>query len=433
MTRSVDDRAQTFRRGRLLRPIDGDTYLRIGRAPWVLYLLSAISGVPFLLSAASRANLRSLPLAVAGDIATFLIGLLIFALVEIRPGPALRHPDLFAMFTMVVAGIITSLALVAFGPSSGVVAITYPEPVIFAFILFRLRWALLIAVMVGGEAAAVLFTQDGWVGAVGQWAFVVAATIGVSIVAGVITAKFIASTAAEHAARTELDRVNATLQERVDQQVAELERVGQLRRFLAPEVAEAVVSGDQHELLLPHRRRIAVLFCDLRGFTRFAAQVEPEDVMEVLGSYYRVVGEQLRARGATIGGFAGDGIMAYLNDPVPCDDPAGTVVSIACAIRGELMREVAQWRRAGYDLNFGIGVAVGHATLGVIGFEGRQDYTALGTVVNLAARLCAAASPGQILLDPRTRLELDERVRTRLVPGLTLKGFPTEMEVHAVA
>jgi class 3 adenylate cyclase len=253
------------------------------------------------------------------------------------------------------------------------------------------------------------------------------------MLAGVLTARFIASTSAEQRARTELDEMNATLQRRVEEQVAELDRLGQLRRFLSPEVAEAVVSGERQEVLRPHRQRIAVLFCDLRGFTRFAAQVEPEDVIDVLGAYYRVVGTQLREYGATIGTFAGDGIMAYLNDPVPCADPAARVVQVSCAIRGSLSKEVERWRRLGFDLSFGIGVAVGYATLGVIGFEGRQDYTALGTVVNLAARLCAAAGPAQILLDPRTRSELGPHVRTTPVPGISLKGFPDEMEVFAVA
>lgn len=303
---------------------------------------------------------------------------------------------------------------------------------IFAFVLFRLEWAFGMALMVAAEAAAVMFTQRGWFAPGGQWAFVVTATIGTSMLAGVLAARFIASTAAEHRARAQLDEMNATLKRRVDEQVAELARVGQLRRFVAPQVAEAIVSGQRPEILRPHRQRIAVLFCDLRGFTRFAAQVEPEDVIEVLDAYYRVVGELLREHDATIGSFAGDGIMAYLNDPVPCADPAAGVVEVARAIRSALGSKVEHWRRLGFDLSFGIGVAVGHATLGVIGFEGRHDYTALGTVVNLAARLCAAAGPGEILLDPRTRAELGERVETQPVSSIALKGFPDEMQIFAV-
>lgn len=415
-----------------MRPIDWPTFRSAARTPWVLYLVSGLAPLPIFASGAARDDIRNLGLAIGSVTGSIAFGLLVFVFVEIWPEPMRRSTAPLVLVSLCMAGVLTSIGLIGFGPRYGVFALTYPEPVIFAFALLRLGWAYGVAAIVALEAAAVFAIQDGWHGSAGQWTTVVVAVVGTSVFAGELAARLIASTAAEHAARTELAELNATLQERVDEQVAELERAGSLKRFLAPQVADAVLSGDSDELLRPHRQRIAVFFCDLRGFTGFAAHVEPEDVIEVLDTYYRVVGERLRESNATVGSFAGDGVMAYLNDPVPCTDPAGTAVAMARAIRTDLGAEVARWRRNGYDLGFGIGIAVGHATLGVVGFEGRHDYTAIGTVVNLAARLCAAAAPDQILVDPRTAGELDG-VATTPVTGLELKGFPDEMEVYALA
>jgi class 3 adenylate cyclase len=174
-----------------------------------------------------------------------------------------------------------------------------------------------------------------------------------------------------------------------------------------------------------------VVFCDLRGFTRFAGSTEPEDVAEVLGAYYGVLGEQVRAFAATVGTFAGDGIMAYFNDPVPCPDPPGRALDLACALRPPLDALVERWRRQGWDLGYGVGVAYGYATLGTIGFEGRYDYTAVGTVVNLAARLCGEAAAGEVLVDERTFDAVRERVSAERL-ALDVKGYDLPVTAYRV-
>ena len=228
--------------------------------------------------------------------------------------------------------------------------------------------------------------------------------------------------AAAELAQRELAELNRTLEERVVEQVDELGRLGELRRFLAKPVADALLSGDAESLLQPHRRQIAVFFCDLRGFTSFASGAQPEEVVEVLDDYYAAVGATLRRFEATVGAFAGDGIMAFLNDPIRCDDPAARAVSMAVDLRRPLGEVTSVWRRRGYELGYGVGIAYGYATLGMIGVEGRSDYTALGAVVNLASRLCDEARDGEILIDQRTRDELHPGVpvdqREVLVKGL---------------
>ncbi|MBV8296166.1 MAG: adenylate/guanylate cyclase domain-containing protein [Acidimicrobiia bacterium] len=171
---------------------------------------------------------------------------------------------------------------------------------------------------------------------------------------------------------------------------------------------------------------------DLRGFTTFTGGAEAEEVVEALDAYYKVVGDVLRRHNATVGTFAGDGIMAYLNDPVPCDDPAGTAVQMAIELRGPMAAFIDTWRRRGYDLGYGVGIAYGYATLGTIGFEGRNDYTALGSVVNLAARLCGEAASGQVLVDGRTADALGHRFET-MSREVTLKGFASPVAAFEVA
>ena len=184
-----------------------------------------------------------------------------------------------------------------------------------------------------------------------------------------------------------------------------------------------MLSADAEQLTGPHRARIAVFFCDLRGFTAFTKESEPEEVIADLDDYYRTVGEVLQRHDATIGGYAGDGIMAYLGDPVPHAEPALGAVRMVAELRGELDALVAEWQRRGHDLSYGVGLAYGYATLGVVGFDGRFDYTPLGGVVNLAARLCGAAEAGQVLLDHATYAELDGQVRCDAVFGIELKGL----------
>ena len=219
-----------------------------------------------------------------------------------------------------------------------------------------------------------------------------------------------------------VEAANQELEARVTEQVEEIDRLGQLRRFLSPQVADAVLSAGGEDLLATHRRQIAVIFIDLRGFTGFSAVAEPEDVVEVLTEFYEAVGVIVKRLGATVGGFAGDGVMAYFNDPFPCEDPAGHALEMATALREPMARLGERWRQRGFVIGYGAGIAYGYATLGTIGFEERTDYTPIGSVVNLAARLCDEAPPGEVLLDGRAHEAVRDKVNTEPL-ALELKGF----------
>lgn len=426
------DVASLFRPGPAMRSVDWLTFKRIARAPWILYLVAGSSAGLLFLSSTARDRMLHPQWAVFSAAVTVAIGIATFVGVEVHPSTVARHPALLSVASVVAAGGLSALSLAALGPSFAVVAVTVPQPVIFAFMLFTPVWATGVVAAMAVEVACVFAAEKEWAASLGQWIVVVGAAVAISLMAGALAGRLIESIGAEREARAELADLNATLHQRVDAQVAQLERAGRLERFLPAAVADAVLSDTGEDILRPHRRRIAVFFVDLRGFTAFASQVEPEDVIDVLSAYYRIVGEQLTRHGATVGSFAGDGIMAYLNDPVPCDEPASTVVRMAKDVHSALGSEVTAWRKSGFDLSFGIGVALGHATLGIVGYEGREDYTALGTVVNLAARLCSAAEPGQILLDPRTAADMGSSITTEVIRGLQLKGFPRETEIHSL-
>lgn len=199
----------------------------------------------------------------------------------------------------------------------------------------------------------------------------------------------------------ELAEWNRTLEARVQQQVAELERLGRLRRFLAPQLAEAILNSGDERVLESHRREITVVFTDLRGFTAFAGTAEPEEVMQVLGEYHAAMGRLIFEYEGTLERFAGDGLMVFFNDPVPCPDPTARAVRMAVAMRARVGELAEGWRKRGHELGFGVGIAQGYATLGRIGFEVRFDYAAIGTVTNLASRLCDEARDGQIVLSQR--------------------------------
>jgi adenylate cyclase len=230
----------------------------------------------------------------------------------------------------------------------------------------------------------------------------------------------------------ELAEWNRTLEERVAQQVEELERVGRLRRFLSPQLADLVVSSGDERLLESHRREIAVVFCDLRGFTPFSETAEPEEVMAVLREYHQAMGELIFRFGGTVGSFAGDGLMIFFNDPLPCPDPAGRAVRMAVAMRERMGGLTERWRKRGHELDFGVGISLGYATLGQIGFEGRYDYGAIGSVVNLASRLCDEALGGQILVSQRVYATVEELVEAERVADFTLKGFLKPVPAYSV-
>jgi adenylate cyclase len=193
----------------------------------------------------------------------------------------------------------------------------------------------------------------------------------------------------------ELASWNRTLEQRVVEQLAQIERVTRLKRFLSPQIAELILSSSPCDALASHRRQVTIVFCDLRGFTAFAEIAEPEDVMAVMREYHATLGSLIHEFEGTLERFVGDGIMVIFGDPIPCPDPCARAVEMAVAMRGRLSELSSKWRRERHELGFGVGIAYGYATLGAIGFEGRSDYSAIGTVVNLAARLCAEARDGR--------------------------------------
>ncbi|MBF8280110.1 MAG: guanylate cyclase, partial [candidate division NC10 bacterium] len=216
---------------------------------------------------------------------------------------------------------------------------------------------------------------------------------------------------------------NRTLEQRVAEQVAELERVGRLKGFFSPQLADLILAGGAEDPLKSHRREVTVVFVDLRGFTAFSEITEPEEVMGVLNEYHAGMGKLILAYEATLEHFAGDGIMVFFNDPVPVPNPAERAVRMALEMRDCLGTLTRTWRKQGIELGFGIGIAHGYATMGAIGFEGRWQYGAIGTVANLAARLCDEARDGQILVSQRVYAQVEELVEAEPVGELTLKGL----------
>ncbi len=240
--------------------------------------------------------------------------------------------------------------------------------------------------------------------------------------------------AAELQQRTEqLAALNRSLEERVARQVAELEQIGRLKRFLPPQIAEVVAASGEHEALLQsHRREVTVVCCDLRGFTAFTDTAEPEEVMAVLGAYHAALGELIFRYEGTLERFAGDGLLVLFNDPIQHPDHARRAVSMALDMRDSVAGLIEGWRRRGHALGFGIGISLGYATLGQIGFEKRRDYAAIGSVTNLAARLCDEAKAGQILVSQRVFGLVEPWIEAAPIGELNLKGFLRPIPAYAV-
>jgi class 3 adenylate cyclase len=230
----------------------------------------------------------------------------------------------------------------------------------------------------------------------------------------------------------EIARLNEQLKERVASQVSEIERMSRLRRFLPPQVADLIVASGSEEQLKSHRREVTALFCDLRGFTGFSESSDPEDVMALLAEYHAAIGQIVVKYSGTLERFAGDGVMVIFNDPVPVENPALRAVLMALEMRAEIGGLIEKWRDLGHDLGFGIGIAHGFATLGTIGFEGRRDYAAIGTVSNVASRLCDEAKPGQILISPRVRQAVEKTVTVEQIGEFALKGLRRPMMTYNV-
>jgi class 3 adenylate cyclase len=230
----------------------------------------------------------------------------------------------------------------------------------------------------------------------------------------------------------EVAKLNQQLEGRVADQVSEIERMGRLRRFLPPQVADLIVTSGTEKQLESHRREITALFCDLRGFTGFSESADPEDVMALLREYHAAIGEIVNKYGGTLERYAGDGVMVVFNDPLPVDNPALQAVRMAIEMRAAIGELIEKWRKLGHDIGFGIGIAHGFATLGTIGFEGRFDYAAIGTVSNVASRLCDEAKPGQILISPRVLMAVEKDITVEPVGDFALKGIRRPLTAYNV-
>ena len=227
----------------------------------------------------------------------------------------------------------------------------------------------------------------------------------------------------------EVQSLNQGLEGKVRDQVEELERVGRLRRFLAPQLAQAIVSAGDEKILENHRREVAAFFCDLRGFTSFSETAEPEDIMALLAEYHGAVGPLIRKYEGTLDRFTGDGMLVFFNDPLPCPDPAERAARLALEMRDAVAALIPVWAKRGYTLGFGIGMAQGYATLGRIGFEDRFDYTAIGAVINLAARLCGDARDGEILTTGRLAATIEGIVEMDDLGERELRGMSRPVAV----
>ena len=230
----------------------------------------------------------------------------------------------------------------------------------------------------------------------------------------------------------EVEKLNQHLEHRVSDQVGEIERMGRLRRFLPPQVADLIVASGSERQLESHRREITAIFCDLRGFTGFTESADAEDVMALLRDYHAAIGEIIIKYNGTLERYAGDGVMVIFNDPVLVENPALQAVLMALEVRDAIGALTATWSRLGHEIGFGIGIAHGFATLGTIGFEGRFDYAAIGTVSNVASRLCDEAKPGQILISPRVLMKVENAVKVEPVGEFELKGIRRPLAAYNV-
>jgi class 3 adenylate cyclase len=418
------------------RPFTHEGMTRVLIAAAVLYFAAGLAGA---LGAGLGYGLHNTPwmfITCGSTAAGFVLALLPF-LLEPR---ALRRvfPALICLGTLGSAGLLGVIALLS-GPDFSAIAATYwVEPVLFSFFCLRRRWALTCGLWTLAIAGGIFALQDGWLPNQSAGMIIVslygiaASVLATAVVVGTMAEHADVLAASEHRARQELAEVNRTLEARVDEQVTEIERLGSLRRFLSPQVADTVLAAGASALAEPHRQKIAVIFCDLRGFTRFTRKAEPEEVIAVLHDYYATVGEVLQSHKATIGGYAGDGVMAYFGDPVPHEAPALAAVTVATQVRDPLDKLAAQWGRRGFEIGYGIGIAYGYATLGVVGFDGRFDYTPIGSVVNLAARLCARCANGQVLLDHAAHVETSDDVRSVYVSDVELKGYEGPIRAYTL-
>jgi class 3 adenylate cyclase len=365
--------------------------------------------------------------ALTGAISAALLGLAFLAAGDRATEGLLTGVCLLSIPFMVVE-------LWLFGPSFEMGLVVPVLAGLQSLLYLRRRLAVAAHVLLAISYGLVVTTQDGYAAPAARLLLAMGVLTATSSVFGWVVGHIEALSKNERSARealaqahADLAAANEQLASQVEVQGEEIGSLRQLRQFLSPQVAEAVLQ-DGMEALAPHRARIAVVFCDLRGFTNFSTSAEPEEVMEVLDRYYVTVGRALHGAGATVGSFAGDGIMAYFGDPVPHDDPAGTAVRMAVELSAQMREVVSGWRRRGFDVGCGMGIAYGYATIGPVGFDERTDYTALGPTVNLASRFGDMAADGEILIDGRAHEAVDGRVACdeRIVE---VRGF--RLPVHA--
>ena len=342
--------------------------------------------------------------------------------------------SLFVMQVIVVAAAvyigIGQVLATAGGQNFGPVLMLWP--VLWAYTYLPPRQAHRIAVACAAILGVVFAVQDGWTTPAVSAVFLACTFVVTAMTMTGLVHRAEAAASRERKASHQLQVLNSTLEDRVAEQVDELARLSRLRRFLSPQVAEAVLRADDESALGFHRQEIAVAFIDLRGFTSFAAAAEPEEVTEVLRSYHAEVGALVDAYSATVGAFAGDGVMLFFNDPIPCDDPTGRAVQLLLDLRRPMADLAARWARRGHSIGYGAGVALGFATLGMTGFSSRSEYTAIGSVVNLAARLCDEAAPSEVLLDARANAAVEGRFPTEHCGERSLKGLAHPVSVHRI-
>jgi class 3 adenylate cyclase len=405
---------------------------RLGRVAALLYLVCGASIVQLWSTAGDGVAYPTAYL--ASGIMVLALGLAVLAIARFLPDATVVALAPYEVIGLTFGGaILIPLILYLCGFTAFAIGSSiYALPLIFGFWLLSRRLAFALLGLIALGHALLIWASDGVVAPVGQWLFLLAVLAVAGVLLGGLVDESDRVARSELEARHALADINRDLEVRVAEQVDELERVSRLRRFLSPQVADAVVSSGSESFLEPHRREIAVFFCDLRGFTAFAGRVEPEEVLAVLNDYYEAIGTQLQKFEATVGSFAGDGIMAYLNDPNPCERPATRVIEMALGLKDPMDDLCEEWERHGYELGYGIGIAFGHATLGIIGFDGRNDYTPLGTVVNLAARLCDEASNRQCLIDRHTNAAVGDAFETQRFADLALKGFSSPVATYEV-
>ncbi|MEY2426326.1 MAG: adenylate cyclase [Actinomycetota bacterium] len=400
----------------LPRPMDLGAVRSLAAAAGTFLVLAALAVLPWLL------GWTDVPGSNKAGLTAVLVGVVVaagfqFTLRSASPGQIERlHPNTI-VGTFVLGILLVASAVYFAGPSFGQVAVFFGEVPLLAFFALRTKWAVAATVASLAGYGAVLVLLDGPPAPTQQFIDIVASAAAAGLLIGGLASRL-------DEARLALADLNRHLELRVTEQVDELERTGRLRRFLSPQIADVVMSVGAEVTLAPHRCEVAVLFVDLRGFTHFTNSVDAGRVMQVLGEYYNVVGSILDRHGATIGGFDGDGVMAYFGDPVPVDMPAREALMTAGEIADELDGFLDGWSTTDARLGYGIGVAFGLATLGVVGFEGRSDYTPVGAVVNLAARLCSDAVSGEIVIDAEVRAMAVVTDATRRA-DVDLKGFGT--------